>query len=407
VLFCDRQSFVIRVAAASANAVPAIVPPGLENLTVAVGDAVAIDVAPAFTDPDGDPLRYTATGLPAGLSLIDSVISGVALTAAGSPHTIAIDANDGRGGIVRDTFELTIVPLVTADLAIESITITPAPGRRGVPIEWQIDIVNNGPSTSAEAELGLVFSGSAIDLTAGECTAGAVAGDQRLTCQVATLPAGGHAVTRIQATPAQRGDVWMSANLAAPASPADPDESNNSQSAALNIGDSVVESPAQALDPGAILSLASADFDQNGTTVWLAAATDGRVLLFPSSESPDGLAPELSGPNDQRRGLGSAMPLLPNAGARKLALGDLDGDGRPDLAVAAASGTASRLYLNPRDGELQPAASLGSSAANDGAVAVSDLNGDGLLDIVVAGSGSIRAWLFNGDVAGSARQAAL
>ncbi|WP_075995484.1 putative Ig domain-containing protein [Salaquimonas pukyongi] len=80
-----------------------------------------IDVKPAFNDPDGtDTLTYTATGLPAGLSLnpTTGIISGTmdssasqngnTGTATDGVYTVAVTAGDGNGGTVSDTFSITV-----------------------------------------------------------------------------------------------------------------------------------------------------------------------------------------------------------------------------------------------------------------------------------------------------------
>jgi outer membrane protein assembly factor BamB len=76
-------------------------------------------------------------------------------------------------------------------------------------------------------------------------------------------------------------------------------------------------------------------------------------------------------------------------GASYVAIGDLNGDGKPDLAVsdsdAYAPGTVSVLIGNG-DGTFQPASAypVGQSS---GTVAIADLNGDGNPDLVVVNSG--------------------
>ncbi len=75
---------------------------------------ISLPVAGAFTDPDGDALSYTATGLPAGLTIdpATGVISGTIDRSAsqvnGGVYAITVTADDGRGGTVSTTFEWTV-----------------------------------------------------------------------------------------------------------------------------------------------------------------------------------------------------------------------------------------------------------------------------------------------------------
>jgi hypothetical protein len=82
-----------------------------------------------------------------------------------------------------------------------------------------------------------------------------------------------------------------------------------------------------------------------------------------------------------------------------VAVGDFNGDGIPDLAVAnnpsLVSGTVSVLLGNG-DGSFQAARSFAAGTSPQ-SVAVGDFNGDGLLDLAVAGSSGVRVLLGNGD----------
>ncbi len=70
--------------------------------------------------------------------------------------------------------------------------------------------------------------------------------------------------------------------------------------------------------------------------------------------------------------------------AFSVALGDVNGDGYPDLVVANVNSSSIGVLLGNGDGTFQPAASYDSGGLGAYFVAVADVNGDGKLDVVVA-----------------------
>ena len=70
-----------------------------------------------------------------------------------------------------------------------------------------------------------------------------------------------------------------------------------------------------------------------------------------------------------------------------VAVGDFNGDGTPDLAVANAASNNVSVLLGNGDGSFQPAQNFGAGR-NPESVAVGDFNGDGRPDLAVANDGS-------------------
>jgi hypothetical protein len=84
-------------------------------------------------------------------------------------------------------------------------------------------------------------------------------------------------------------------------------------------------------------------------------------------------------------------------GAGSVVIGDVNGDGRPDLVVASCGFCGSAqvsILLGNGNGTFSAPLSYSSGG---GSVAIGDLNGDGHLDIAVLGSQTVNVMLGNGD----------
>ncbi len=86
------------------------------------------------------------------------------------------------------------------------------------------------------------------------------------------------------------------------------------------------------------------------------------------------------------------------SGPDSVAVGDFNGDGKPDLAVANYGDGTVSVLLGNGDGTFQAAVSYGAGSG-PASVAVGDFNGDGKADLVVANStdGTVSVLLGNGD----------
>jgi len=89
-----------------------------------------------------------------------------------------------------------------------------------------------------------------------------------------------------------------------------------------------------------------------------------------------------------------------------VAIGDLNGDGRPDLVVANEGGNSVSVFLQNNTGGFQPRTDYPTGAAPV-SLALADLNGDGKLDVVTSdsGPGTVSVLLGNGDGTLGARTA--
>ena len=89
---------------------PPVVKSAIPDKTTTAGTSFTFNVAPHFSDPNGDKLTFKAAGLPASGSLKMSsagVISGSTSASDVKKHSIKVTASDGSGA-VSDTFSLTV-----------------------------------------------------------------------------------------------------------------------------------------------------------------------------------------------------------------------------------------------------------------------------------------------------------
>jgi hypothetical protein len=90
----------------AANVAPVVTNPGGQSGTV----GVAVNLQIAATDGNNDPLTYSATGLPAGLSINPSTGLITSTPTTAETTSVTVTADDGRGGQGTATFNWTINP---------------------------------------------------------------------------------------------------------------------------------------------------------------------------------------------------------------------------------------------------------------------------------------------------------
>src|SRR5690606_14564774 len=152
-----------------------------------------------------------------------------------------------------------------ADIYVSGIGATPAPAAVNAPVDIVVQYGNAGPTASGNGVLTVTLAGTAFTLTESPCAVTASGDRQTLTCDVTPVAAGGTSSITLRGSAPEAGDVFVTATLAGSAdAPPDPNAANNSASAAVNVGTTIVNEPAQTVTIAATRALAGGDVDGDG-----------------------------------------------------------------------------------------------------------------------------------------------
>ena len=114
------------------------------------GGTATVDVAPYFTDPDGDALSYTASS--SSTTVVRTAVLGSAVIITGvtaGSATITVTARDPDGLTATQTFTAQVASAGAPDLQFTSVTPTSVTGSPGGSVEARFTLRNSGNATAA------------------------------------------------------------------------------------------------------------------------------------------------------------------------------------------------------------------------------------------------------------------
>jgi uncharacterized repeat protein (TIGR01451 family) len=137
------------------------------------------------------------------------------------------------------------------------------------------------------------------------------------------------------------------------------------------------------------------------STIFLPAGSNTLTVRYSGDGTyASGISPPVTRVVLATRQTGLRVPSTYNlAGISSIAVGDFNGDGKPDIAAGVRSPNSLGIYLGNGDGTLQSPITVNLSGSVGGIV-VGDFNGDGKSDlavVVTATTSSVRVLLGNGD----------
>jgi VCBS repeat-containing protein len=186
-------SEAISVEVTDTNRAPVVTNPGSQTGI----ETSAVSLPIAATDADGDPLTYSATGLPAGLAISPStgLISGTLAAGTAGTHTVTVTVNDGKGATPSVTFTWTVNgATVSTTTTLSSPTPNPTTYGQDVVLNASVARVGGGGAPTGSIDFldgnGLLASVTLVNGTAS-LTTKAISAGTPTTVRAVYKPASG------------------------------------------------------------------------------------------------------------------------------------------------------------------------------------------------------------------------
>ncbi len=367
----DSNLFSLQISVTAANDAPTVVQP-IPAQRAVEGEPYALDVSLSFADPDaGDSLRFTASGLPPSGSLqLDpdlGQLSGTPTSLDESAVPYEVEVTATDGSGASAVISFSLEIVPRRYDLSVAIDVQPDPATLGAAPRWTLQITNLSGSTSEAA----VLLGDWYAASA-PVTLTAPPG-----CSVVDA---GPFLTRLQCEiaplpPNAATEIVVSSSQQAPGDQTaivsletdDAAASNNAAVRSLSLAGSLAEVVAQRLVEPAV-AVAVGDLDGDGAPD--VATVRDRVNVYYNLGSARFSTPPISPPGTSA---GDALALL-----------DWNGDGLLDIAVLSRNGMNGRVFLN--SGAQSFAAGPELPAFSAWAAVTLDADLDGVPELAVTGA---------------------
>jgi hypothetical protein len=201
--------------------------------------------------------------------------------------------------------------------------------------------------------------------------------DTLLACTLGALGGGAATAIAFTGSGSVAGDLVASGSVSIPGGvPIDETPANDTATGSLSVAQSVSAGAAQEIADLDSQAAAAADLNADGFDDLTVVTSTSTLALLNTVDPAD--------PN--KRALTTAPTGLLNQGANGVAAGDLDADADIDLVIATPAGAANRVLVNAGDATFTQV-QLADSQADSRDVAIADVDGDGRADIAFANAG--------------------